>query len=178
MNKLLATVVISAGLAAGVPSAYAQSTDAQNAPQTRAAPRAEGMQRHHAQQPRLSAAQRVEARLAYIRTALKITDGQQAQWDAFATVLRNQAKQADEWRAGRRAQGAQGQAGQRYTAIDRLERRQKMMTVASQRLAEVVEAAKPLYAALSPEQQQIADDLMARQGHGRMGHHHGMRRGA
>ena len=47
-----------------------------------------------------------------------------------------------------------------------------------QRLNEVIAAAKPLYAALSPEQQKVADDLMARQGHGRMGHHRGMHRGA
>jgi hypothetical protein len=53
-----------------------------------------------------------------------------------------------------------------------------MMTFASQRLDEVIAAAKPLYAALNPEQQKIADEMLARQGHGRMGHHRDMHRGA
>lgn len=178
MNKLLASALLSAGLTVGMPSAFAQSTEAAT-PQTRPAPRGEAMQRHHGHQQRLTATDLVEARLAYVRTALKITEAQQSQWNAFADVLRNQAKQRDQWRESRRAEAAQRPAGQRFTAIDRLERRQKMMTISSQRLAEVVAAAKPLYAALSPEQQQLADELIAQQGRQRMHRHHrGMRHGA
>jgi len=36
--------------------------------------------------------ERVEARLAYLKTALKITDAQQSQWDAFASVMRKTGK--------------------------------------------------------------------------------------
>jgi hypothetical protein len=66
------------------------------------------------------------------------------------------------------------------SAIERLERTQQRMTARSARLSEVISAAKPLYAALSPEQKQTADELLARQGGGRHhlrqhrgGHHRG-----
>ncbi|MGE5524700.1 MAG: Spy/CpxP family protein refolding chaperone [Rhodospirillaceae bacterium] len=174
MNKLLATIIVSTGFATGIPYAFAQTADT---PQAAPSPRAQGMH-HHGQRAHMSAADRVEARLAYIRTALKITDAQQPQWDAFASVLRKQAQQMDEFRRSRFAQGAQPAQRKPLTAIDRLERRQKMMIFASERLNEVITAAKPLYAALSPEQQKVADELLARQARARMGHRHGMHRGA
>jgi hypothetical protein len=175
MNKLIATLIVSTGIAAAAPFAFAQS--APDASQATPAPRAGGMHRHHFQRAHRSASERIEARLAYIRTALKITDAQQPQWENFANVLRKQAQQTDEFRNARRAERGQ-QRPQGASAIERLERRQKMMSVASQRLDEVIAAAKPLYAALSPEQQKVADELMARRGHGGKGHFHGARRGA
>jgi hypothetical protein len=179
MNKLLATLMVSTGLAIGAPIAFAQSTAATDTatPQARPGPRADGMHRHM-QRSQLKPSERVEARLAYIRTALKITDAQQPQWDAFASVLRKQAQQMDDFRRTRHTEGAQAGERRHATAIERLERRQKMMAFASQRLDEVIAAAKPLYAALSPEQQKIADEMLARQGRGRMGHHRDMHRGA
>jgi hypothetical protein len=179
MNKLLATLIVSTGLAVSTPFALAQSTTAPDAatPQARPGPRADGMHRHM-QRSQVKPSERVEARLAYIRTALKITDAQQPQWDAFASVLRKQAQQMDEFHRTRHTEGAQAGERRHATAIERLERRQKMMAFASQRLDEVIAAAKPLYAALSPEQQKIADEMLARQGRGRMGHHRDMHRGA
>lgn len=180
MNKLFATLVVSASVAAGVPFALAQSTPAP-APETAQAqpgPRGERMHRHHMQRAHVKASERVEARLAYIRTALKITDAQQSQWNAFADVLRKHARQMDEFRAARLAPGAQAAQPRPVTAIERLEHRQKRMSFASQRLDDVIAAAKPLYAALRLEQQKIADEMLARQGHGRKGHHRGMHRGA
>jgi hypothetical protein len=180
MNKLLATFIVSTGLTVGAPIPFAQSTTAPDttAPQARPGPRAEGMHRHHMQHAQVKPSERVEARLAYMRTALKITDAQQPQWEAFANVLRKQAEQMDEFHRTRHTEGAQATQPRHVTAIERLERRQQMMTFASQRLTEVITAAKPLYAALSPEQQKIADDMLARQGHGRMGHRRDMHRGA
>jgi hypothetical protein len=171
MNKLITTLIVSAGLTAGAPLAFAQAAPSPDAPQARTAPRGPGMHGHHAQRARMSAADRTEARLAYVRTALKITDAQQPQWDAFAGVLRKHAQQRDEFRKTRLEQGKPARAA---NAIERLERRQKFMTVASERMGEVLAAAKPLYASLSPEQQQIADGLIARQGHGARGHGRGM----
>ena len=51
--------------------------------------------------------------LAYIRTALKITDAQQAQWNAFAETLRNQARGADQRMQEFRAQRERGAAHER-----------------------------------------------------------------
>jgi hypothetical protein len=170
---------MSAGLLTTTPLVMAQAKAA-DAPAAQAAPRVQHMHRHDgARRAHLTPTQRTEARLAYIRTALTITDAQRPQWDAFADVLRNQAKQREDFVAKRRAEHAQGAQKEkpRFSAIDRLERREKMMQFASKRLDEVITAAKPLYAALTPEQQQIADSLIAREGHGWHGHRGGMRHG-
>ena len=121
--------------------------------------------------------QRVEARLAYLRTALKITDAQQPQWENFANVLRSQARAMDQRFAERRArfEAQRGQARPQANAIERLERMQSRMHERSQRLGEVLNAAKPLYASFSPEQRQIADELLSRQGRGHGRHHRGHR---
>ncbi len=175
MNKLITTLIVSAGLTAGAPLAFAQAAPSSDAPQARTAPRSPGVHGHHAQRARLSAAERTEARLAYVRTALKITDAQQPQWEAFANVLRKHAQRRDEFRKARLEQGKPARAA---NAIERLERRQKLMTLASERMNEVLAAAKPLYASLTPEQQQIADGLLARHGDGARGHGRGMHRAA
>jgi hypothetical protein len=106
--------------------------------------------------------ERIEPRLAYLRTALKITDAQTKQWNAFADVLRKQAMARD---AKIEAMRAKKDAA--FTAIDRMEHREKAMTDGAAALSEVIAAAKPLYASLSDEQKQTADELLsAHFGHG------------
>src|SRR5262245_18448613 len=102
MKKLLATTLVSIGLASAVPAAQAQSTDAAAAP-------APGAQRHFEQRAFRAPSERVEAQLAYIRTALKISAAQQPQWDAYADVRRKQASAMDKRFQERRAQMAQAQ---------------------------------------------------------------------
>jgi hypothetical protein len=116
--------------------------------------------------------ERVEARLAYARTALKITPEQEAQWNAFAEVSRRHAKAADERIKAFREQRAQQEGPrERPNAVQRLERRQQMLATQAQRLSEVIAAAKPLYAVLSPEQKATADELLTpRRAQGRRGH--------
>ena len=72
--------------------------------------------------------------------------------------------------------GAQRPEMRNVSAIERLERQQQRMTQRSARLGEVITAAKPLYASFSPEQKQIADEMLSRRG-GRGGHHGGGHRG-
>jgi len=127
--------------------------------------------------------ERIEARLAYLKTALKITAAQEGQWNSFATVLRNHARDMDKRIQDRRAQGAQ-QPRERANVdgLARLERMQSRMQQRAARLGEVINAAKPLYASFTPEQKQVADELISRGGrHGR-GHgghrHHRMHRPA
>src|SRR5690606_27478455 len=89
MNKLIMSTLVAAGFAAAVPLAIAQA----NPP---AAGQGQHAQRgHHGKQAFRMPGERVEARLAYMKTALKITEAQQPQWDAFAGVMRKQAKEAD-----------------------------------------------------------------------------------
>ena len=162
MSKLITTTLVSLALAAAAPLAAAQAT-APDASQPRQAQRPD----HGKRDARLPS-ERVEARLAEAKTKLKITAAQEAQWNAFADVTRKHAKAADEtiktMRDGQRSQ-------QKLTAVERLERRQKLAAAQSQRLTEVLAAAKPLYAALSADQKAIADDMLTpRRGQGGRGH--------
>jgi hypothetical protein len=185
MNKVLLACAVSAAFAFATPS-YAQSSEfpAEAPTVVAAAPATEasGSERAAPQRRALrNPTERVEARLAYLKTALKITDAQSAQWESFAAVLRKQAGDMEQRMQARRAQapqqGAERAQRRNVSAIDRLERTQQRMAARSARLNEVITAAKPLYAALSPEQQQIADTMLSRQGkrgghqrHGHRGH--------
>lgn len=175
MNKLLATTLVSIGIAAAVPAALAQT----------AAPAADGgrgqfAQRQPDQRTFRLPSERVEARLAYIQTALKITAAQQSQWDAYANMLRKQAGAMDKRFQERRAQMAQRPAdARRPTLIERRERQRDRMVAATQRFDELLTVEKPLYAALTPEQQRVADGVLTAGGGRRHGggHHRGGRFG-
>jgi protein CpxP len=184
MNKVLGVTLISAALAASSGAALAQG----QAPGT--SPRAG--QHAHEQRAFSRPTERVEARLAYIRTALKITPAQQAQWDAFASSTRQQAAQRETRMQEMRAKmadmrkqnpGMQGQRGMherpRLSAIERMEREQKRHADAIARLNGRMAVVKPLYASLSPEQQKVADVVLVPQRGERRGHRggHGAMRG-
>ena len=170
MKKLILSTLVSASLAATA----AAPVLAQTAGAESAGPQAgHSAQRHHGQRAARLPSERVEARLAYLKTALKITDAQQPQWNAFADTLRKQARAGDERMKARQAQMAEGRKGTPPTAIERMERAQTRLAASSTRLNETLAAAKPLYAALSPEQQKVADELLAPRGHRGPGRHGG-----
>ena len=173
MNKLLMSTLVSAGLiAASALPVFAQAPAAGgDGPQARQFARGQ----HQEQRAFRLPSERAEARLAYLKTALKITDAQQTQWDAFANTLRKQARESDKRVQERRSSTAGREKGARPTAIQRMERGQARMATASARLGETLAAAKPLYAALSPDQQKIADELLAPRGRGGPGHRGGRR---
>lgn len=171
MNKRMMSALIAAGFVTAMPLSMAQS--ANPAP---GAGHGQHQRFHQGKQAFSLPSERVEARLAYIKTALKITDAQQTQWDNFAGVLRKQAKAAEVKMQEHRAKMAANTERKRPNAIERLERQQAFMTAASARIGERLAVQKPLYAALSPEQQQVADKVLAnhggkRGGHGRHGGH-------
>ena len=166
------TVELAADLTADAPIVLAQA--AQQAPQ------AGPDQKREFQLP----SQRIEARLTAAKAALKITDGQNTLWENFAGVMRTQARAMDQrfqerrakWEAAK-AQGADPRAQRpQVSAIERLERRQQRLQEASARTNDVLAVAKPLYASFTPEQKQVADQMLAQRGH-RHGHHHKHHRG-
>ncbi len=166
MNKLLVSALVSIGLtAAAAPLVMAQTA---NPPATAGSRMQEGARHQHHQRAFSMPSERVEARLAYIKTALKITDAQQPQWNAFAETLRKQAgardKQVEAWRG----QMAQRTERQQPNAIARLERQQQLHAAAVTRLNERLAVQKPLYAALTDQQKQVADQVLTpRHGQGR-----------
>jgi hypothetical protein len=125
--------------------------------------------------------ERVEARLAYLKTALKITDAQQASWDAYASVLRKNAKDMDQRMQARQQERPMRPGNrpsqQRPNAIERLERLQSFHAEAVTRINDLLAAEKPLYAALSPEQKRIADEVLVPGNRGMMMRRAGFRRG-
>ena len=122
---------------------------------------------------------RIEGRIAFLQTELKITAGQSQQWQAFADLLRQQdeAKRAriEQMRA-QRASAQPGVAPQLPSALERLQRRETMAEQRAADLRQLVGAFQPLYASFSDEQKQTADQLFGRfaggeRGHGKHGHH-------
>lgn len=117
--------------------------------------------------------ERIEARLAYQKTALKITPAQEAQWKAYADFSRKQARDMEQrfekMRQDRQARRGDGQRPQRPNAIERMERQQAFMAQAAKHLNERIAVQKPLYAALSPEQQKVADQVLNPRGGRGMG---------
>jgi hypothetical protein len=167
MYKPILAALVSAGLVTAAPLALAQgANEAGTGPQARAF----AHWQHETPRAFRSPVERVEAQLAYLKTALRITPAQEAQWNAYAEVRRKHAREAAERIEQFRARRAEHQHEARPSAIERLERRQAMMALASTRLNETLAALKPLYAALSAEQRQIADELLAPRGRGGFGH--------
>ena len=106
MNKLIATTLVSIGLTAATASLAAAPTA--TLPATPGAQTHQGARHHHEKRAFSLPGERVDARLAYVKTALKITDAQQPQWNAFADVLRKQAHERDQQIQAWRARMAQG----------------------------------------------------------------------
>lgn len=155
MNRLLSTTLVSVFLAATSASmAIAQTAANANAPSA-SSPGHRNMDRAFSRPT-----ERVEARLAYVRTALKITDAQQSQWDAYAIVVRRNAQDMEQRLKSMRS-GEPGHANrERTNAIERLERMQSRLADAVTRINQLLAVEKPLYAVLSPEQQQVADAVL------------------
>jgi protein CpxP len=170
MNKALAGSLLAIGLSSGF-TAYAQTNTAPAAQP----PASQGTRHHDGKRASALPSERMETRLAQIREALKITDAQEAQWNAFAETLRNQARSADQRIQEFRAQREQRGTGERPNAMARLEREQQRYSAALARVNERLAVQRPLYAALSTEQKAIADKVLAprgQRGDRRRGSHH------
>lgn len=100
-------------------------------------------------------------RLAFMRTELKITDAQAADWDRFAETLRDRAQRLDAMVEQKRKDQA--------TPPNLLDRMEERVTIADQRAASIREelaAFRPLYASMSDEQKRAANQLLEERFHG------------
>ena len=103
----------------------------------------------------------IEGRIAYLKTELKITDAQQPQFDALANVMRDNAKAMHD-----AFQTLRGDRSQPQTALSRMEARAKFAQLRADGDAKMLAAFRPLYQAMSPEQQKAADEMLAHHDHG------------
>lgn len=100
---------------------------------------------------------RVDAHLAYVRAALRITDAQAPQWNAFSDAARAAAE-----RLLRQAYAqAMQAAAQPAAATAQLERRAALLAARLEATRAVAAAMGSLYGTLSDEQKRIADELMS-----------------
>ena len=108
-------------------------------------------------------AARIEARLAFVKTRLGITEAQTVAWNAYAAAVRQQAE-------GRNQPPAPPpQNAGPPTLVDRLAETQQRLAQASARATQLLNAVRPLYASLNDDQKRIADRMLReRRGEGRM----------
>ncbi|OAE99970.1 hypothetical protein AYJ54_31875 [Bradyrhizobium centrolobii] len=100
---------------------------------------------------------RVEGRIAFLRTELKITDAQKVAWNAFADALRANAKSLGEVRASMMSQSGAGQQG----LVDRLALQEKWLTARLEGTRTIKSALTSLVGTLSDDQKKTADELLA-----------------
>jgi len=100
---------------------------------------------------------RVEGRIAFLRTELKITDAQDAAWNAFADALRTNAKSLGEVRAAMMPQAGAAQQG----LVDRLGLQEKWLAARLEGTRAIKSALTNLVGTLSDDQKKTADELLA-----------------
>jgi Spy/CpxP family protein refolding chaperone len=102
----------------------------------------------------------IEGRIAFLKTELQITDAQQAQWDKLAAAMRENSQilhQAfEKMRANRDTPG---------NAVQRLETSAQIAALRAQADQRYLDAFRPLYASLSDDQKQTADELLGHRHH-------------
>lgn len=96
---------------------------------------------------------RIENRLAFLKSELKITPEQEQAWQAFAETVK--AQSAEMPRMGRNMTTS-------GTAPEQIDQRITFMQQRLERMQAVSRAMQDLYGVLTPEQQTAADRLMSR----------------
>jgi len=103
---------------------------------------------------------RVEGRIAFLRTELKITEAQASAWNAFADALRTNAKKLGEVRATMMAQPNAG-LQQAPTMAERLDLQERWLLARLEGSRTIKAAFTNLYGALSDDQKNTANELLA-----------------
>jgi hypothetical protein len=99
-------------------------------------------------------AKRIEGRLAFLKTELKITDAQLPFWNAFAQAMRDNAT------AMQAMPHAMMGMSKAATLPDKLAERETMLVARLEAVRKLKAAADPLYAALNADQKKTADEIM------------------
>ncbi|MBN9562765.1 MAG: Spy/CpxP family protein refolding chaperone [Alphaproteobacteria bacterium] len=114
---------------------------------------------------------RVEKRITNLHARLKITPAQEQQWNQFAQVMRDNAKQMDQDYQQR------SQRVQEMSALDNMQSYAKLAEAHAQDVQKLVPAFEALYNSMSAEQKHTADQVFrsyAERAHQRHeGHHRG-----
>ncbi len=147
------TPFLAAALFAGVSAVGLIPSFAQTAPAPANPGGAQTEARHHATE-RMLPGQLVDGRIAFLKAELKITSGQEAQWQQVAAAMRDNAQALDQ------AITTARQSRDTMDAVQRIALRGQFAKVRADNDARLLAAFKPLYASLSPEQQRVANQLV------------------
>jgi hypothetical protein len=142
---LAATLSMSGAFAQGAASAPAATAAAASSAEARAA-------QHQ---------QRVEERITWLHTQLKITPEQEPQWKTFADVMRSNGQTMGDLYKQR----MEGESTR--NALDDMKQYAQIAQAHAEDMQKLVTAFEPLYTSLSPEQKKLADQTF------RHGHEHG-----
>ena len=154
----LRTPLLAAALFTGIAAVGLTPALAQTAPGLANSTAAPSEARHH-EMGRVMPGQFVDGRIAFLKAELKITPAQETQWQQVEAAMRENAKNLDQ----RISAARQNRSG--MDAVQRLELREQFAKMRADNDARLLTAFKPLYASLSPEQQQMANQLIG-------AHHH------
>jgi hypothetical protein len=102
---------------------------------------------------------RIDGRLAFMRTELKITEAQSADWDALAKVIRSTAEAHNSLMQGMMEQMRSGEFW-KMALPDRLALQETHLNARLDQVKEIKAAVDKLYATLSEEQKKAADDIV------------------
>jgi periplasmic protein CpxP/Spy len=100
-----------------------------------------------------NAEERVERRIAQLRTQLRITPAEQQQWDQFAGVMRENARDMDQIFIQR------AQKLDTMTALQNMQSYEQLAEAHAQHLQKLVSAFQNLYDAMPEQQRQLADQV-------------------
>jgi hypothetical protein len=103
---------------------------------------------------------RVEGRIAFLRTEIKITDAQASAWNSFAEALRANAQELGQVRASMISQRGAGQQ-QAPTLAERLDLQERWFLARLEGTRTIKTAFTNLYGTLSDDQKKTADGLLA-----------------
>ncbi len=150
----LGTPFLAAALLTSVAAVALHPASAQTSPTPANSGAAATDARHHATD-RLLPGQLVDGRIAFLKAELKITPAQEAQWQQVAAAMRESASALDQaMMTARQDRGT-------LNAVQRIALRGQFAKMRADNDARLLAAFKPLYASLSPEQQQMANQLAA-----------------
>ena len=112
--------------------------------------------------PGMTAIDRIEGRIAFLRAELNITEAQASAWNAFADAMRTNAKKLAEARASMMARPDAGQQ-QAPTMAERLDQQERWLLARLEGTRALKSAVTNLYGTLSEDQKKTANELLAPQ---------------
>jgi periplasmic protein CpxP/Spy len=161
MNASFKSALMIAALALPV-AAMAQTTPPTTAPAATEAPAMAAPATHAATRHRPPSADRVEERITQLHSELKITPAEETEWNSFADVMRSNATAVNQAYTDRSTKISS------MNAADNMSSYAALSMQHAQDLQKLATAFQTLYAALSPDQQKIADQTFRGPGP----HHH------